>query len=121
MNIEYARKLLVEAGIFYGDMDDDPRDQQTINFNDTWCWASAWGEYVEDDELPELGRLFWHYGWAGVLYWGSQKNKGMRSEFYHYNRMIEFVEREEALVKKYPSESTRAYHKTWYLIRGKRK
>ena len=119
-NIDDARKLLTESGIFYGEIDDDPNDAQTINFNDTWGWATAWGDYVEDNELPELARLSWLYGWCGVLYWGSQKNKAMRSEFYHYNRMIEFVEHEEALIKKYPSESKRAYHKTSYKIRGGR-
>ena len=45
----------------------------------------------------------------------------MRSEFYHYNRMIEFVENEEAIKKDYPNESTRAYKKISYKIKGKRR
>ena len=54
------------------------------------------------------------------MYWMSKKHDNMRSEFYHYNRMIEFVENEEHIKKKYPNESARAYHKASYKIRGKR-
>ena len=118
MNLEYSKKLLFAADIFYGDEGDE--DDHEVNFNDVWGWAVACGEIVTDDEMPELARLFFNYGWPGILYWGSQKNNAMRSDFYHYNRMIEFVENEEAIRNKYPKESARAYHKTKYVIRGKR-
>ena len=123
MNKEKAFKLLDEAGLFYGydpKYDDDPKTAQELNMNDVWGWATAWGQYVTDEELPEVAELFWKYGWCGILYWMSQKHNGMRSEFYHYNRMIDFVEHEEHLSKKYPDESTLAYHKTSYKIKGKR-
>ena len=122
MTKDEARELLDKAGLFfdYDPEDDDPSFAQMLNMNDVWGWACADGEDVPDEELPELGHLFYSYGWCGVLYWVSQRNDHMKSEFYHYNRMIEFVEHEEQIKSKYPSESTRAYHKTSYKIQGKR-
>ena len=111
-----AFDLLDKAGLFYGG--DCP---QELNMNDTWGWATAWGVEVADNELPELKHLFWCYGWCGVLYWASQKYDGMRSEFYHYNRMLEFVENEERIRKMFPKESDLAYHNEAYKIKGKRK
>lgn len=125
MNTKEARELLDKAGLFFGyDPEYDDEDEkylaQTLNMNDVWGWACADMEEVADEELPELARLFRYYGWCGVLYWVSQKHNGMRSEFYHYNRMIEFVEHEEQIIKDYPSESARAYEKISYRIKGKR-
>lgn len=126
MNRDEAFELLDKAGLFYGydpsyDSEDEKWLAQELNMNDVWFWASAWGEGVSDEELPELARLFSDYGWCGILYWVSQKHNSMRSEFYHYNRMIEFVENEEAIKKDYPNESTRAYKKISYKIKGKRR
>ncbi len=100
--------LLESAQVFYPtDADDEPTEKHVLNMNDTWCWASAWGEKVEDGALIEVATLFWRYGNAGLLYWVSQQHKGMRSEFYDNNRAIEFVENEERIRKAFPSSSGR--------------
>lgn len=122
--IDEARELLSKAGLFYYDLDDDDpevtkEDKQTLNMNDTWLWGSAWGYPVKDEDLPELARLFWNYGWCGVLYWVSINNENMKSEFYHYNRMIEFVAKEEEISKKCKSLSEYAYKKESYCVRGR--
>ena len=84
--------------------------------NDTWCWACAMGEYVPDKSLPEVAELFWRYGNAGLLYWVSERNNGMRSEFHDVNRMASFVRHEEKLRKKVPSSSARAYKRIKYTL-----
>ena len=114
-----AAKLLENACVFYPDDDETP--QHVLNMNDTWVWASAWGEEVKDDELAEVAALFWQYGNAGLLYWVSKKHDGMRSEFYDNNRAIEFVENEERIRKEFPDSNARAYHKESYQITGDRK
>jgi hypothetical protein len=42
MTIDEARSLLKQADLFYED-DSDPEYAQTLNMNDTWGWALAWG------------------------------------------------------------------------------
>lgn len=119
MTADEARELLGRAGLFYGDYDDDdesPKMKQTLNMNDTWFWATAFGEEVTDDELPEVARLFRLYGWCGVLYWVSEKNDQMRAEFEDVNRFVDFVRAEEAIAKEIPSSSKRAYHKASYTL-----
>ena len=117
MNIESARKLLNEADVFYGDLDDDDVElAQTLNMNDVWCWACAYGEYVPDEKLPEVARLFWRYGNAGLLYWVSEQHDSMKSEFLDNNRFIAFVRNEEALIKKIPESSIRAYEVYQYTL-----
>ena len=91
MNIGDARTLLEAAGVFFDNDDLDPRYHQMLNMNDVWGWATADGEYVEDEELPEVARLFCEYGWCGLLYWVSQKRGGIVSEFADVNRFIEFA------------------------------
>ena len=123
---EKARKLLNEANVFFGDYshDDDSEEDkkhnkemmQTLNMNDTWAWACADGEYVPDDKLSEVARLFWLYGNAGLLYWVSNQNGGMRSEFLDNNRAIDFVTHEEKLCKDIPDSSKRAYKKIVYKL-----
>ena len=115
---EKARRLLNEADVFFGCYDDDdpPELAQELNMNDVWGWACADGEDVSDDELPEVARLFWHYGWAGILYWVSEKNNKCQSEFHDVNRMIEFVRHEEQLCKDVPDHSERAYKQITYTI-----
>lgn len=117
-SIEQARKLLAGAGLFYGiDDEDDPDEMaQTLNMNDVWAWASAEGEYVPDDKLPGLADLFRRYGWAGILYWVSEKNDGLRSEFHDNNRFIDFVRHEETLRKEVPDSNTRGYIKISYTL-----
>ena len=112
--------LLENAHVFYP-TDEDEVGAHVLNMNDTWMWASAWGEKVEDAELPEVAELFWRYGNAGLLYWVSKKHGGMRSEFYDNNRAIEFVEQEEQIRKELPDSNKRAYYKTSYQIKGERK
>jgi len=128
-DIKTARNLLTQASVFFNDYseeDDTDEDKeynkkmmQTLNMNDTWAWACADGEYVPDDKLPEVARLFWYYGQSGLLYWASEQNDQLRSEFHHYNRAIDFVRHEENLVKKIPDHSTRAYTKINYTLGDK--
>lgn len=116
-DINEAREYLQQAGVFYGDYDDDPKICQTLNQNDTWGWATAWGEYVKDEELPEVARLFSLYGDCGILYWVSEKNEQMKSEFYPMNRKVEFVRHEEKLVKEFGYwKSEWAYKKSVYTV-----
>jgi hypothetical protein len=117
-----ARQKLKAAGVFFYDDpsslddDDDPELLQTLNMNDTWAWACADAEYVPDEELPEVSRLFFCYGWCGILYWVSERNGHESSEFHDINRFIEFVRNEEAIRTEVPGESARAYAKRQYTI-----
>jgi len=115
-NIESARKLLNEADVFYDPDDEDPLDAQTLNMNDTFGWALAFGEYVEDIELPEVERLFRRYGHNGLNYWVSEKHNGMMSEFYDVSRGISFVRREEKIVNSSKSSDYVAYKNTRYTL-----
>ena len=93
LSVDKARKRLVNADVFFGELNGDecPQLNQTLNMNDTWAWAWADGEYVPDEELPRVAELFWHYGYCGILYWVSERNEQMRSEFEDINRFIDFV------------------------------
>lgn len=115
-DIESARKLLNTANVFFENDDDEPELSQTLNMNDVWAWGLAGGEYVPDEKLPEVAKLFWRYGWAGILYWASEQNDGMRSEFYDNNRFIEFVRNEERIKNQFPNSSERAYKEVKYTI-----
>jgi hypothetical protein len=102
MNIEESRKLLQQAGVFYCNSEfeldgEDSSNLQTLNMNDVWAWATAWGEYISNEELPEVAELFCSFGFAGILYWMSEKYDKMQSEFHHFNRMIEFVRKEKEI------------------------
>ena len=120
-SVENARKLLETAGVFFGPEFDEDEDQdeplaQTLNLNDTFCWACADGEYVSDDELPRLAGLFWHYGWCGILYWVNEKRGQERVEFADVNRFIDFVRHEEVIRQEIPNDSLRAYAKRQYIV-----
>lgn len=116
--VESARELLTQAGVFFRRCDDDDGLEwdQTLNMNDVWCWGCADDEYVSDEDLPELARLFFFYGWAGVLYWVSYKRGGMRSEFHDNNRFIDFAKNEEKFRKSETNSSSRAYKKISYTL-----
>lgn len=118
MGVEEARKFLRATGIFFEKEDDEDFEDldKYLNLNDVWGWACADMQKVEDEELPELARLFKAYGWCGVLYWVSEKRGGCRSEFYDNNRFIDFVRQEEAILKEIPNSSTRAYAKRQYVL-----
>jgi len=119
LSIEYARKLLTQADIFFGcdDDEDDPKWKQMINLNDTFFWGCADCEYVEDEELPRLAELYDQYGDCGVVYWVAvEKRGGMVPEFVNVKRQIEFVTQEEAIRKEEPNPSKRAYLKRKYAI-----
>lgn len=122
MDVNQAREFLQLAELFYcnhpSDMEegDDPKLLQTLNMNDTWAWASGWGEYVPDDELPEVARLFCRYGWCGVLYWMSERHEQMRSKFHDINRFVDFVRNEERIRKEVPDSSDRAFEKRTYVL-----
>ena len=117
-----ARQFLRSAGVFFYDdpseldEDDNPKLLQTINFNDTWAWACAGGEYVPDAELQEVSRLFYCYGYCGILYWASELRDQLTSEFHDINRFIEFVRKEESIRKAEPDEVKRAYARHAYEI-----
>ena len=119
--IERARAKLRVAGVFFyheaSELDDDEDVEmlQTLNMNDIWGWACADAEYVPDEELPELSRLFWQYGWCGVLYWVSERRQQCTSEFHDVNRFIEFVRQEEAIRAEIP-DSKRAYAARAYTL-----
>lgn len=116
-DIDSARTLLKAANVFFEDDDgDEPKLAQTLNMNDVWCWASADGCYVPDEQLIEVAELFWMYGWAGILYWVSKTNDDMRSEFLDNNRFIDFVSNEEKIRKDFPDE--RAWKRFEYVIGG---
>lgn len=115
---DLARQSLKLADVFYGDggPDENPQDAQTLNMNDVWGWAYAWGEYVPDDALPEVERLFRSYGLCGLYYWVSERHSQMRSEFEDINRFVEFVRQEERIRKSEPNSSRRAYLKHSYRL-----
>jgi len=116
-NIEEARKLLDAANVFFYTKDEEEGELgQTLNMNDVWCWACADGEYVSDEELPQVATLFWRYGNAGILFWVSEKNNCLKSEFFDVNRHIDFVRKEEQIRKDFPNPSDRAYEKISYTI-----
>lgn len=115
---EEARKLLVAGDVFF-EMDKDGSDSrlnQVLNMNDTWEWAVADGEYVPDEDLAEVGRLFFLYGHCGLLYWVSERNNQKRSEFEDINRFVNFVRAEEIIRKELPDSSKRAYAKREYAL-----
>lgn len=124
---EEALEFLRKAGVLHYESEEDldypEMDEKwlrALNMNDVWAWALADVEFIEKEELPEVARLFWCYGWCGILYFVSEKNAGRTSEFYDNNRFIEFVRHEETLRKKVPDDSSRAYKKLSYKIRGRR-
>ncbi|MGH9369696.1 MAG: hypothetical protein ACRD3M_18750 [Thermoanaerobaculia bacterium] len=116
MTSDEARQLLTLAGVFYEPDDEIKEYAQTLNMNDVWGWATAWGQYVPDSELPRVGELFYRYGWCGILYWMSEQHEQMRSEFLDVNRFVDFVRQEEKLREAEPSFSKRAYKKIEYSL-----
>lgn len=108
--------LLQAMDIVFEDGDEIDHYAQTLNMNDVWGWATAWGEYIPDEELPRVGDLLNRYGWCGALYWMSERHAQMRSEFEDINRFVEFVRREEQIRKDSPGSSARAYKKVCYAI-----
>jgi hypothetical protein len=117
--LDEAKALLKAAGVFYHDEDNHDENfgaPYTLNMNDTWGWATAWGETVPEEELPHVAELFFHYGWGGILYWMSERNDGMRSEFHDNNRYIDFARHEEAIRAEIPDGSKRAYAKRSYTL-----
>ena len=112
-----ARELLTKANVFFSDDNEgDANWAQMLNLSDTFSWACADGEEVADEELPEVARLFWHYGWCGILYWVSEKRDKMETQFHDNNRFIEFVRFEEAIRKEEPDSSRRACLKREYTV-----
>jgi hypothetical protein len=107
-----AKRILLLAEVCY------PRSitegKFVLNMNDTWCWASAWGEEIPDDKIVEVASLFKRYGDCGLLYWVSEQNDGMRSEFEDINRFVDFVRQEEQVRKDVP-ESTKSSRDTRWI------
>lgn len=113
--------FLRQSGIFYYDNldeldpDDNIKSLRMINLNDTFWWASAYGEYVEDNEIEEVYRLSIEYGWCGILYWAAKKGN-VDPEFNNVRRMISFVKNEETIRGKCKSSSDYAYSDDKYSI-----
>lgn len=116
MSVDEALVLLSAAGVFYPQDEDLPAGLYTLNMNDTWGWAIAWGEEVPKEQIPEVADLFSRYGYPGILYWVSCRHDNMRSEFHDINRFVDFVRREERLRKDVPGSSARAYKKIFYTL-----
>jgi hypothetical protein len=114
MTKEEALTLLEASGVFFPD--DDEAGEHAINLNDAFWWAVADGEKVEDEELIEVGSLFFHYGWCGILYWVSKKRNLGKVEFFDINRFIDFVKHEEELVEQEPDTNKRAYMNIKYEL-----
>ena len=100
------KQLLIDANVGWVDEDSGLFE---LNMNDTWAWALAWFEEVPDEKIDEVARLFKCWGCAGLDYWVSEQNDGMRSEFHDINRAVDFVRFEEELKKAIPDSSERAY------------
>jgi hypothetical protein len=111
-----SAKLLDIAGVFFGADEVEPRLARTLNMNDTFGWALAFGEEVPDDALDEVARLYEEYGACGLYYWVSERNDGMRSEFHDVQRRIDFVRHEEEFRKKTPGSTKQAYTKLVYTL-----
>lgn len=117
---EAAFEYLKTTGIFFGrfgqDAEEDDKSERTLNMNDVWGWACSDGYEVSMEQMPELRRLHDQYGWCGVLYFVDEAEGRHGSEFHHYNRMIEFVRKEEAIRAKHDRHSAYAYDKQSYTI-----
>lgn len=109
-----AKRILLLAEVCY------PRQwtegKFVLNMNDTWAWAMAWGVDIPDDKLVEVAKLFVTYGHCGLLYWVSEQEGGMRSEFEDINRFVDFVRHEEKIRKDVPESTKRAYKKVAYTL-----
>lgn len=120
MTIEEAREFLKLAGVFYEtDEEDDkefPKIKQTLNLNDAFYWACADGEYVPDEELPEVARLFHSYGMCGIYYWVAKNRNVYKVEFVDINRFIDFVKHEEDNIKEEPDWDKRGYRNITYTL-----
>lgn len=113
-----ALTFLRLAGVFYDDEpdDDEPELAQTLDMNDTFGWACTMGEKVPDASLVEVARLYKQYGYCGMVYWVSEQNNQVRSEFHDINRFIDFVRQEESIRRDCPDWNKRAYFKRSYTL-----
>lgn len=117
--LEAAKQLLKAADVFYHNCDEELEDwgkPYTLNMNDTWAWATGWGVEVPEADLPEVARLYRSYGYCGVLYWVSEQEGQMRSEFHDINRFVDFVREEERFKARVEGSSKRAYTKHGYVL-----
>lgn len=111
-----AFEQLDAFGLFFGADDDEPDLTQTLNLNDVWAWALADGLHVPDEDLPELAYLFFEYGWGGVLYYADVRQGGQGSQFFHYQRAIEYARHEEQIRAELPDPSQRAFSSRSYTL-----
>jgi len=115
---EEALTLLQAADITGLSTEDIAENEGELSIwqNDVWAWALSFASRVTDEDLPEMARLFWWYGNAGLMYWVSEQHEQMRSEFHDNNRAIDFVRMEENLRKEVPDYNARAYKKVTYTL-----
>jgi hypothetical protein len=90
-----------------------------INLNDTWYWACSDCEVVSPQEMKAVARLFNKYGFAGILYWVYKKRNDEYTQFEDYNRFIDFVAKEEEIIRKIPGSTKRAQYKCQYTLGSK--
>jgi len=101
------KAFLLASDYVYEDEDDGGL---CINFNDVWAWALAMCRPIPEDKIKEVADLYRKWGWPGLLYWETLQPDGFtKSEFADNNRFIEFVRREEDLIKRIPDSNKRAY------------
>lgn len=97
---------------------DDPVLLRSLLMSDVFGWALGMAEVIPADQLDEVARLFKEYGFCGLVYWVSQRNGEMRSEFPAMNRKIDYVAHEEAARLAAKDTTDWAYKKVSYLVEG---
>jgi len=64
---ELVRVAKMIDGAGYGDI--------TLNMNDTFAYASAWGTDCDEYDILPVSKLFEKYGIDGVVAWSALKDK----------------------------------------------
>ena len=98
LSIDDAREILFEADVLH-EISSGSSNRLLLKIKDSWRSNSVVNEYVRDEDLQELARLFWRYGWAGILYFVSEKNNGIESDLKDNNKAIQTVRHLEDLKK----------------------
>lgn len=134
MNIEWARKILETAEVFYFNSKEERDDlsekekafglEQALNLNDSWAWGCADCETVTDEEMPRVAQLYSTYGWNGILYWVFIEKRKEESidfvEFQDVKRALQFIIGEEQIkaemLKKYPPDEYKQFGARYHIL-----
>lgn len=74
-----AAEMVASDDAFYSQYDDKTKTHSSentklcLNMNDVWAWATADGENVEWDEIPQVYKLWKEHGNNGLLVWACKK------------------------------------------------